>query len=81
VIEIVLGVALVVTGVVLWIPATRLPFASFRDRMYRSLPWIQRVPGARSLYGDTGQKVVIRVIGLFLIVLGILLLFDLVEMR
>jgi hypothetical protein len=49
--------------------------------MYRRIPWLQRIPGARALYGDAGQRIVIRLVGPTLVVFGLLLLLDVVEMR
>ena len=77
----VLGAVLVGIGVLLWVPSVRLPFARYRDAMYRRIPWLQRIPGARALYADAGQRIVIRLVGSTLVVFGLLLLLDVVEMR
>jgi hypothetical protein len=57
------GIVAILIGVVLLAPFSSKPFRDFRDRTYRVMPWMERLPGARALYGDRGQQTVLRVVG------------------
>jgi hypothetical protein len=77
----ILGALAAGVGVLLWFPAVRLPFAKYRDGMYRSMPWLQRIPGVRALYGDTGQRIVIRIVGAGFVLFGVLVMTGVLDMR
>jgi hypothetical protein len=56
-------------------------YRRYRDRMYGVMPWLQRVPGIRVLYSDPVLAVVLTVVSIGFLVLGVTLLFGIVDLR
>lgn len=49
--------------------------------MYRVMPWLKRFPGARVLYGDRAQAIVLSVGGVMFLVIGLMMVFGVVDLR
>lgn len=77
----VIGLWLASLGAIALLPATRRYAHRSRDRWYRRMPWLQRLPGARVLYSDASQNILATLVGLIFVVVGLLVIAGLVEFR
>jgi hypothetical protein len=66
------GLLMIGLGAWAWLPATGRLGHRLRRSMFRRAPWLERLPGAGVIYGETSQDILRKLAGTVLIVVGAL---------
>ena len=74
-----IGLSMVALGGFVVSPIAGRIFRGLRDAIYDRAPWLARLPGARSLYGDQMQKETRLVVGSVFLIGGMLVLLGVVD--